>query len=241
MLKNTLILTVTEDKEFGGIGLLIDGMKTEGVNPAQDGLLIAHDILEHVNTLADIGSIDDELEALGAIWFVRGQFNDINRGKFAHRISPHENLASDIIRMFRDAFYGHPVEIESVPEYEDSGNQIDFDEIFNYVENDYVKEFDDDEILGDLPAFFQQYKAAAIARMHIGYNKAVIKYNDKAEEVNRLFWAIVDEVNKTIKRCCSEGYLGMQFELYYSIDDTGHAFARIDEHYPEEFDEEDED
>ena len=37
-----------------------------------DGQVVAHDIVEHCNGIENIGSVEDELEALGAILYVRG-------------------------------------------------------------------------------------------------------------------------------------------------------------------------
>jgi hypothetical protein len=101
-----VILTVAEDHELGGYGLLIDGMHGDDINPAQSGLLVAHDLLEHVNGTAHIGTIDDELEALGGIWFVRGQHADLTRDGSGSMYTPEENIASDIVRMFRDFWNG---------------------------------------------------------------------------------------------------------------------------------------
>jgi hypothetical protein len=36
----------------------------------------AHDIIEHINGWWNIGTVEDELEALGAAWYCRGQWQD---------------------------------------------------------------------------------------------------------------------------------------------------------------------
>lgn len=41
-----------------------------------DSSVLAHDLVEHVNGPGAIGSIDDELEALGGVHLTRGQWND---------------------------------------------------------------------------------------------------------------------------------------------------------------------
>lgn len=73
----------------------VDGMAVERT----DGVLIAHDLLEHQNGLSEIGTVWDELEALGGIWQVRGRTGDM----FVRNIhTPQVNIASDITRMFPD-------------------------------------------------------------------------------------------------------------------------------------------
>ena len=63
-------LQVAEDQLSGELGLKIKGMRaTEGMAMGS-GLLVAHDLLEHQNGLRAIGSVGDELEALGGIWHV---------------------------------------------------------------------------------------------------------------------------------------------------------------------------
>lgn len=37
--------------------------------------MVAHDIVEHVNGWQNIGTVEDELEALGTAWYTRGQWN----------------------------------------------------------------------------------------------------------------------------------------------------------------------
>lgn len=64
-------LIYAEDND-GMIGWMLCGINPDAdLNAAWDGRLIAHDILEHVNGPAAIGTVEDELEALGAAAFVR--------------------------------------------------------------------------------------------------------------------------------------------------------------------------
>lgn len=51
-------------------GLLAEGMR-DWLDPAISGDLVAHDALEHCNGYKAIGSVHDELQALGAVAFVR--------------------------------------------------------------------------------------------------------------------------------------------------------------------------
>lgn len=66
-------LIYTEDYA-GSTGLLLKGHNEDAyIDAATDGRLIAHDILEHQNGAASIGTPWDEFEALGGVYYVRAQ------------------------------------------------------------------------------------------------------------------------------------------------------------------------
>lgn len=60
-----------------------------------NGLIIAHDIIEHQQGLKSIGTLEDELIALGGIVYVRGQ-----TGELSGFMTAEQNIAYDIERMF---------------------------------------------------------------------------------------------------------------------------------------------
>lgn len=60
------------------------------------GMIIAHDILEHQQGLEKIGTLEDELIALGGVLFVRGNTGELSKGMY----SAEENIAFDLTRMF---------------------------------------------------------------------------------------------------------------------------------------------
>jgi len=68
--------TVKEDQEYGGLGLFMKGWPNH-FNSVQMGRLLAHDILEHAVD-KNIGSFENELQALGAMMLVRGEWNCYN-------------------------------------------------------------------------------------------------------------------------------------------------------------------
>jgi len=75
-----LILNARNCPTTGELGLIPRGITMgEGYVAATEGELIAHDILEHQNGLSAIGSVDDELEALGGLYFVRGWSGQLRR------------------------------------------------------------------------------------------------------------------------------------------------------------------
>ena len=175
----TLVLEAFQDPEHGEIGLRVQGAP-EGANAALDGLTIAHDIVEHVNGIKEIGSIDDELEALGAIWFARGQFADLRRNGTGSAHTPHQNIASDIVGMFRDHYYGayvnlKPLQTQRLEEYDD-----DLERIIAEALKTTRAEIDDDADLNDVIAKERAYIATCLPRMRRGIRKARAKYKSSA-------------------------------------------------------------
>lgn len=233
----TVILTAREDYEFGGIGLHIEGMKKEGTNPATEGLQIAHDLIEHVNGLDAIGDICDELEALGAIWFVRGQWGDIRRNSNS-TATAYEDIASDIVRMFADFFHGAHVDL-TVPRTQACVADDDFREIIRIAleQTDYELGPDYDQHAKKREA---EYMAVCLPRMRRGYRKARNKYGKGLMAANSLFWVVANEVDKLMPKrkfyqSASTGLeAGQQWKLTYGFNAQGNADARVDEYYPEE-------
>ena len=78
----TVTLVTCRDPSDGSTGFVPDGMIVEsgGLVPAQTGEALAHDLLEHVNGVGAIGGVPDELEAVGAIWQIRGRHGDQANG-----------------------------------------------------------------------------------------------------------------------------------------------------------------
>jgi hypothetical protein len=90
----------------GELGLYVSGMSTSESDDISfdtgDGFLLAHDIVEHVNGIQAVGSVGDELMALGALWYVRGDWGWPFRETSG---SPELGQASDISSMYRDWLY----------------------------------------------------------------------------------------------------------------------------------------
>jgi len=77
------------DRESGERGFRVVGMpQIEGEITVGDGRLMAHDLLEHLDGVAAVGSVADEILALGALWHVRGD----------REVTP-QGLASDLAVM----------------------------------------------------------------------------------------------------------------------------------------------
>lgn len=224
-------LVAFEDQNFGGVGLgLADMPRNDDTNAATDGLLIAHDLLEHVNGARAIGTIEDELEALGAIWFVRGQFHELRRDNVGSAYTVHQNIASDVVRMFRDWFYGAHLDTKA-PRTRPCDADADFLEVIACAERDMRRELDSDEDPREVVRRLREYRRVILPRMRIGYRKAARRFKGDAYAANRLFWEVAEAVGRVFKG--GELFEGQRFELVYGIDD-GRAFARCDESYGDE-------
>lgn len=214
----TVILEARIDREMGDLGYMVKGTKMiEYPMVSREGMLIAHDLLEHVNGVDSIGSIDDELEALGGVWYVRGEFADISRGSRAgSRYSPEENLASDVLNLAM--IYNSGVNFRTpVPETEEHSEDVSFESIIEIAKRDIENELDeedrDDERL-------EQYFAAVLHYMRHGYDKASTLYPEQYM-VNNLFWAIAEACDPYVEHADMEGQL---LELVYSLEDgTAHC------------------
>jgi hypothetical protein len=227
-------LKCIKDRDTGIIGLILADMpQNDDTNAASEGMLLAHDILEHQNGAKCIGSIDDELEALGGLWYVRGQHGELRRDGGGSIYNVHENAAFDLSRMFRDHFYGHYV--SSAPRTQKCEADEDFKEVINYTLEQIPKELDSEELQNpEFSKLRDEYIKACLSRLRIGYRKAFNKYEKHGRFfANDLFWAISQA---TDSYCKNSEYLGQEYILEFGSDKHGNAWARCEEFY--NFDEE---
>jgi len=84
-------LTIKEHEEYGGLGIVVDTGR-DYFEPALDGLVVAHDILEHTVTPHQCGYID-ELMALGGYIAGRVACAYNSRG---YRAASIDDVSSDI-------------------------------------------------------------------------------------------------------------------------------------------------
>lgn len=221
-------LRVIRDENTGEVGLALADMRiTHETNAATEGLLIAHDVVEHVNGADAIGSIDDELEALGAIWYVRGQYSDLRRDGVGSAYTVHENIAADITRMFADFFHGAHVDLSPMRTHPTDADD-DFREIINLALADMRNEVRDagtpEQELAEREA---EYIAVCLPRMRRGYRKARNKYDRYGRfAANSLFWAIAGAVDRALKH--HELFEGQEFTLHY---DVREGTATVEEFY----------
>lgn len=164
----------------------------EGLMVDRDGMLTAHDILEHQNGAKNIGSIRDEMEALGGGWQVRGRWGDMCRE--GGNQGPIANFASDFVRMARDGFWENwtpPKQGKRAHLYDD-----DFRSILEDARPQIRAEIEDMEA--------DDYLQTALQLMRVGFNKAERRFGDRFAGINQ-FKAIQEAVAKAVKWIDWEG------------------------------------
>lgn len=227
----TVTLDTIRDKETGETGLAVRGYSEDlNVNAATEGLLIAHDLIEHVNGVRRIGTIDDELEALGAIWYVRGQWGDLNRNGIGSAYTVHENIASDVVRMFRDFFYGAACDLNA-PRTRPCEADDELLAILAVASKDAPRELDSNESEEECAKRLAPYLSAALSRMRIGYRKAKAKYEKHGRHAaNNLFWVVAEAVDAIRP---SKLEIGQTFKLRFGFDTEKGSTAHIFEVWEE--------
>lgn len=217
-----VVLEAIEDSE-GELGLSVDGMKIINYpTAAQEGFLIAHDLLEHVNGIESVGSIDDELEAMGGCWFVRGQSGQMNRNGYGSMHSPEENIASDVCNLGR-IFNGGVDFRNPIPKTIAGDAEDAIQEIMSITRKSLRSELSDGEMNRKR---FNFYMDNAIHFIRTGYRKARRRHKD-SWRVNSMFWNIAEAVDPYAKHV---EFVGAQYKLSY---DDGRAY--VEEFYPEEY------
>lgn len=187
MAKHKLIVT-TDD--IGETGLALANVLVPDMPMVDtDGYSIAHDVVEHINGPAYIGEIQDELTALGAIWYVRGQWGDLRRDGSGVRHSPEQHLAADVARMFEEYCNGVPLRQKSpaLP----TTRAGDIEDVIDTV----LLEAKLHEVDGSTGLKRVLYKALVRDAMRTGYRKAKRKYEAHGRGrffANNLFWNIQD-------------------------------------------------
>lgn len=196
-------------------GLVLKGTRiSDGLMADRDGLLIAHDLLEHQNGPAMQGTVWDELEALGGIWYARGQWGDMMT-EYGSHYSPAVNVASDVTRMFGewdgdDCPGGRRIGTRR------SDYDEDFAEVLEIARRDIPREHDDcdrDEM--------ERYLALALRRMRSGFRKARRRFERNGRFYgNMMMRAVKDAVARAVKYI---EYEGQEFILSYG---DGRAVCR---------------
>ncbi len=222
-----VILNYVECQHTGEYGLMLDGVVCEAVYAASEGVLIAHDIIEH-NGAETIGTFTDELEALGVVWWVRGEFNDIRRDGRGSAFSPYEHLASDIAYMAESIQHGSTLDIDCK-----RTRACDYDDDFQLIIEMAKKSFREnrfDDINVDIfrgISHVNRYFDCALHCMRRGYRKALKRYHKLGQcGTNSLFWDIANKVDDLLPYID----IGEQIDLRYSLT-TGGMDANIVSQY----------
>lgn len=199
-------LIVREDFDSGITGFM---MKASPVISypmvAAEGLLVAHDIIEHQNGPEKIGGIADELEALGAVWLVRGQWGDLRRDGVGSAHSPQRNIAADVGNLFLLLMRGVP--LRPVDGYVPRSKFTPADDAFedmahlgylNAIEEWRAAGFDEDY---GKPAYSrEELESLALMLMRQGWRKAMRRFRPGGPmAANAMFWTIAEAVDDALK------------------------------------------
>jgi hypothetical protein len=204
----SLTLLSKIDSETGELGLIVKTLKHFNYpSVASSGLQIAHDILEHQNGIRAIGSIGDELQALGGIWYVRGQHGYLRPTSYH---LPEEDIASDVANMARMHYFGTPVRTDRV-----NTRSHDEDDAFKSIVELGIKnyrsemdcELDANEVYDPLHSYFEQ----TLHSLRIGFRKAEKRFKNVCP--NRMFDNIERAVDEAIDHMDWEG---QKFTLTYT-------------------------
>ena len=219
----TMILTCRECGVTGELGLVIEGLTTgEYITSAQSGALIAHDLIEHQNGPAAIGGVGDELIALGAIWFTRGNLEDITRTG-SRLYGAHGQIAADVANVYR---YFHEGFNMPVPKTVAGDIEEDIRDILREA-IEMIKAESDDEDEGEARIDVARYIRGAKHFMRAGWLQISDKWMD-VYQANNQFWAIADAVEPHAKAC---EYEDEQFVLTYG---EGEALCEPMEYFEDE-------
>lgn len=205
--------------DFGGMGLVLAGMpRFDGLAAdLGDGLTIAHDVLEHQNGVANMGPAWDELEAIGGIWYVRGQWGDLQTNS-ANNYSMHEILSNDVVSTF-STWYNED-DRSMGPDSASKGSRAhdedeSFNEIIKFAKRGIESEYQEDWEIED--SAIADYLDLALRSMRKGFRKAKKRFETKKNnhwkfDAYSLFSAIRGAVNDNKDNIYFEG---QEFILSY--------------------------
>lgn len=200
-------LIAIEDVNIGSIGLVLKKMDLSKIVDGQvyaifEGFTLAHDLLEHVNGINKIGSIDDELEALGAMWYTRGQFGYLNETNY---YDPSTTIAAEVTNL-AELFISGVDFVNPHKKTKDHKYDLDFIDIIEKSKKEFIEE--DRRKLS-------KFYAAAIHYLRSGFRKAEQRYKN-ADAANYLFYNIKTVFDKAMKN--TDLYPGMEFRIGYTLD-----------------------
>ena len=174
----TYIIKYTHGDVNGSEGFILEG--TQGLDASREGRLLAHDILEHVNGLAEIGGRSDEVQALGAVLFGRTIIEDINIGY---------DLEREFEYFIDDAStYGHtPAQV--LGDYED-----EIEEALNLIDYQYHI----DNMYEPAEVSIEDFKTVMRDTLRLGIQKAETKYKSSIT-LGSLFHKVQTELDEKLK------------------------------------------
>ncbi len=231
-------LRVEKCFETGEMGLIVDGVSVpdQMVVASGDmaGVLIAHDLVEHLHGPANIGGAAEELIALGAVWYVRGRHGDITRKPNVNAAEAH--LASDVSMQCYNAWIRQDrcwdIQDWAVFEHRGPGMMEDalvciFREARAEMRENYERR----------PGDFFKFFLGARRFMRHGYAVMDARYHDNPLHPNRMFWNIAEAIDGYVKY--SDMWLGQKATLMYDMDTGTATVADVEDRDEYAYDEED--
>lgn len=167
MIRERLSVDYEAIENYGALFALRPDRMTRGdhVESAMDARVFAHDLVEHVNGVCEIGSIDDELEALGALWLIRG-------GSGANEVTD-EGLRHDVEHLW--SFFKEGVDFRTpIPQVvmTEDVDEILIEEMVLYLESEW-----DDSEDGYERERLKEYIEGVRAFMAEGMQKTRMRYS----------------------------------------------------------------
>ncbi len=225
-------LTAKTCLETGELGIIINGTNVDdNIFVVFSGRGIAHDLVEHVNGVDSIGTVTDEFQALGSLWYTRGETGTITD----------DGMVNDLLGLVGGYTINGlgPV----IPEQPES----DYDNTFEWVIESFMEKVgreldDEDDVNINLDLFCDQ----ALKGFRLGVEKQEKRFSTpwKAYE---LFQQVQDTLNKHFgitedytgaRNSFTPEFEGMEYILTITKDDDNGLRVSFEEHY--EFDEDEE-
>lgn len=228
----TYTLRAVEDRCTGDMGYCLASMP-DSVNDGNEpvtvsGMVLAHDLLEH-SAPHLIGSVCDEIRALGSAMYIRGEGNGFRSG-LGFVSDPIETLARDVSRMMEyqtrgDATIQAP---KRAPRPEAWAWEI---------ARKAYRMMREDQYESDVDRYTLAREARAMVRetarlLQCGYNRAAKRW-PAHWKVSALFETIAEEFDRVAKRYPADEYAygGIRMRVDFA---EGTARAWFDEMFPAE-------
>lgn len=211
-----------ECENTGYLGLIpkdISSGNLEYFIAATSGFTVAHDLIEH-DGLNTIGGIGNELEALGALWWIRGSLDDINRNQ-RHVSCPEEVMVYEINDVLqRSGFKERGFEL-AIPRTRYCTFDADFIDIIARSKDELSEDIEKE--------VSERYFNACLHFLRSGYRKATRRYRRlNQRRVNTLFWNIADAIDEAVQ---SLHYQYQELELRYCLTSTEVSCRLIEEDF----------
>lgn len=207
----------------GGMPDVVDGESTA----AYIGGLVAHDIVEHCNGVENIGSVEDEVLALGAVWFTR-----VDTGHYHGYQSPKKWLSYDCGRMLELSWFGDDV-LYIGPNVSTGCDSTDSELLRVAVEGarSWLGELEHHD--GDGPTWVDVlwHTRKLYRGLKAGYKAASERWGDCYKAL-AMWQAVEAAADPVLKQYADDAYVGLPVTLEYSTENgTANMYANEEAYY----------